>query len=239
MKINNIIPVMTAVIAMALCAACGSEVKITKPSIDAQIIIERGRNVETEAELRDLERLANEYELAYRQRINGAAAERFKALTGDVLTDAAYNMQEYQSRQEVDMRLRESIDAKLSVLDRAWCLALTTPEEDRRKLEHEEHAIDELEVELAMIASEREDIVAALDEVGYDDPDADEKLELYGNRLDAIDVRSAELIEQRDDMASNVALYRLAYKLQRGEEFTVAAAEPSPCCESSCDEDCM
>lgn len=236
MKIANIITVMAAAV---LFSACGSGVKITKPSIDAQIIIDRGRNIETEAELRDLERLANEYELAYRQCINGAAAERFKALTGDVLADAARNMQEYQQRQEADVRLRASIDEKLSVLDKAWQLELTSPDEDRRKLEQVARTIDELEAELSALASERESVMAALDEVGYDDPDADEKLERYGNELDAIDVRSAELTEQRDDVASSVALYRLAYKLQRGEEFTVAAAEPSPCDDIACDEDCM
>jgi len=228
---------MTAAAVAVLCAACGSDVKITKPSVDAQIIIDRGRNVETEAELRDLERLANEYEIAYRQRINGAAAERFKELTADVLTDAARNMQEYQQRQEDDQALRRTIDDKLDVLDKAWSLSLTTPEQDRQKLEQTARRVEDLDRELAEIASERRRVTEALDAIGYDDENADELLERYGNELDALDRRQADVEAALNEALGEVALYRLAYKLQRGEEFAFATASDNSDAES-CDEEC-
>lgn len=230
-------PVIAAAAAM-LCVACGSEVKITKPSVDAQIIIERGRNVETEAELRDLERLANQYELAYRQSINGAAAERFKALTADVLNDAALNMQEYQQQQQADRALRQSIDDKLAVLDQAWSLELTTQEQDRRKLEEVARKADELNGELARLSAEYIRVTEALDAVGYDDDDADEKLERYGNELDTIELRRAEVAATLDETMNRVAIYRLAYKLQRGEVFALSTAADESEAEL-CDEDIM
>lgn len=238
-NIKSIIPALAVVTAgAALCTACGNEVKITKPSVDAQIIIDRSRNVETEAELRDLERLANEYELAYRRSIDGAAAERFKALTADVLTDAARNMQEYQQLQETDRALRLSIDDKLARLDAAWRLELTTPEEDRRKLAHIAAEADAAEKRLAGLAAERSRITEALDAVGYDDDDADELLERYGNQMDEVDRRYAEEMAGLEEIMNRVSLYRLAYKLQRGETFS-PVTEPEENEQEPDDEDCM
>lgn len=242
-NIKSIIPALAAVAAgVALCTACGSEVKITKPSIDAQIIIDRSRTVETEAELRELERLANEYELAYRRHINGAAAERFKELTADVLADAANVMQRYQQQQQTDQELRAEIDDKLAFLDRAWRLELTTPEQDSRKLEQIAAEAAEAESQLAALAAERTRITEALDAVGYDDDDADELLERYGNQMDEVDRRYAEVTADLEEIMTRVSLYRLAYKLQRGEVFSpVTEPEPEPENNESetCDEDCM
>lgn len=231
-------PFMAAIAVVLFSTACGSGVKITKPSIDAQIIIDRSGVVETEAELRDLERLANEYELAYRRHIGGAAAERFKALTADVLTDAARNMQEYQQQQENDRGLCESMDRKLDRLEEAWRLELTTPDEDRRKMADITAEAAEIERRLEELDAERNRITEALDAVGYDDDDADELLERYGNRLDDLDRRYAETESALAETISRVNIYRLAYKLQRGESFMPVTAEES--CEAElCDENCM
>ncbi len=52
--------ISAAAAASLLLASCGSGVRITKPLADAQKIIDRAHLVETESELRELERLASD-----------------------------------------------------------------------------------------------------------------------------------------------------------------------------------
>ncbi|MDE6862370.1 MAG: hypothetical protein K2J31_06505, partial [Alistipes sp.] len=175
---------------------------------------------------------------AYRRHIGGSAAERVKDLPADVLTDAARNMQEYQQQQENDRELCESIDRKLDRLEEAWRLELTTPEEDRRKMADITAEAAEIERRLEELDAERNRITEALDAVGYDDDDADELLERYGNRLYDLDRRYAETEAALAETISRVDIYRLAYKLQRGESFMPVTKEES--CEAElCDENCM
>ena len=60
------------VILLLLATKCDHGVKITTPQRDAKRIAELAELVESEADLRAVEKLATKYELAYRKSINGA-----------------------------------------------------------------------------------------------------------------------------------------------------------------------
>lgn len=223
------------VAAAVLAVSCGRGVKITKPLADAQRIIDRARLVETESELRELERLAGNYEMAYRRSIDGASAERFKALTADALDDAVAAVERNRERAERDAALGAALDATLDAVDRAWRLELTTPDEDSRIVEKLAGRVASIDAGIAELREQNALIDEKLESVDYYDDDADALLECYVAEQERIESRVAELSHERETVEAEIRLYALAYRLQRGQIFGAAS---DGCSAESASENC-
>ena len=68
------------VVMLLMGTRCESRVHLTTPERDAKHIAELAETVHSEAELRAVEKLATEYEIAYRKSYGGAKALYFKSL---------------------------------------------------------------------------------------------------------------------------------------------------------------
>ena len=180
---------------------------------------DRAHLVETESELRELERLASDYELAYRRSIDGASAERFKALTADALDAAALAVERNREQAEHDAALGAELDAALDAIDRAWRLDLTTPDEDGRIVEELAGRVAAIDAGIGELREQYALIDEKLESVDYYDDDADAQLERYAAEQERIENRVAELSREREAVEDEITMYTLAYRLQRGRTF--------------------
>ena len=76
---------------------------ITTPEQDAQMLRLKAETIRTEADLRELEKLAYEYEMAYKHSYNGAKAMYFKSLYEPILIEAGdkrERIRELEQREE-------------------------------------------------------------------------------------------------------------------------------------------
>ena len=229
--------ISAAAAASLLLASCGSGVRITKPLADAQKIIDRAHLVETESELRELERLASDYELAYRRSIDGASAERFKALTADALDAAALAVERNREQAEHDAALGAELDAALDAIDRAWRLELTTPDQDGRIVGELAGRVAAIDAGIGELREQYALIDEKLESVDYYDDDADAQLERYAAEQERIENRVAELSREREAVEDEIILYTLAYRLQRGRTFVPSSEMcPAEAAADNCDE---
>ena len=110
------------VILLLLATKCDHGVKITTPQRDAKRIAELAELVESEADLRAVEKLATKYELAYRKSINGAAAMKFKRLAEPALIAAGDRRDAFRETEDYLLAQQTQLNDKLSLLDAAWRL---------------------------------------------------------------------------------------------------------------------
>ena len=88
-KIFAILGYTALVAVVLLLSQCESRVTLTTPKKDAQRIITMAQGIESEEELKSIEKLARKYEIAYERMYNGAASLEFKRLTNDALREAS------------------------------------------------------------------------------------------------------------------------------------------------------
>lgn len=212
-----------AVVAIAAAASACGHVTITTPAKDAHHIESHAQTIETEAELRAVEKLASEYEAAYRQAYGGAMAMKFKSLVEPMLISAGERRDEFRAAEEWLAQQQATLAKHINIMERAWCLEITTPEQDIAKIEANNQERTVLEANI-------ETLTAVKDECSMryfnalDTPEAETLREEFA-KVNS-DIESAE--QEIDALNIDNEVIVLAYKLQRGEELIVACDEE--CC---------
>lgn len=210
------------VILLLLATKCDHGVKITTPQRDAKRIAELAELVESEADLRAVEKLATKYELAYRKSINGAAAMKFKRLAEPALIAAGDRRDAFRETEDYLLAQQTQLNDKLNLLDAAWQLPLTTAEEQLSEIQANNNAIAEVKAAIAELTSKKEQLGFEVVDKGY----PEELLAEIGKVEDEISANEKRISELQ--RANTVIEY--AYKLQQGADIysfavTVECAE--------------
>lgn len=206
-----------------LLSQCESHVTLTTPKKDAQRIIALAEGVESEEELKSIEKLARQYEIAYERMYNGAASLEFKRLTNDALRAASQICDEIHAKNDALQSLQNEFTGSLDMLDAAWLYEALTSEKYAEIMAANERRISEINGAIALAEAEIQAYSDKLIEAGY----PADMLEELGKMKECV----TEYELQIKAVESESRITTLAYKLQGGE----LAPEPVEAEESEAD----
>ena len=211
-------------------------VEITTPEQDAQMISLKAQVIRTEADLRELEKLAYEYEMAYRENYNGAMAMYFKSLCEPIMVKAGDRRDMIRAKEDELRAAQKEFNKRLNDLDAAWRMKLGSDEEVLEMIAQNEAAIVTLNETIVELVKRKEDL--AVEAWSGSGGSLDERcLKEIGVVEDEIVKCKAE-IEQCNVFIEQI---KLACRLQRGEEPVAEVAvdvecDCGDCCEESVEE---
>lgn len=178
------------VVMLLMGTRCESRVHLTTPERDAKHIAELAETVHSEAELRAVEKLATEYEIAYRKSYGGAKALYFKSLYEPVMDEAGERRAIYRAEEERVAELESQFEASLGDLDLAWKMPLGSHEEELAKIAANDATIAEYDAELRSLVAKKEQLAMDIIEAGYPQ-----------DMLDQIGVIEKEIVAAEDKIA--------------------------------------
>lgn len=155
------------VVMLLMGTRCESRVHLTTPERDAKHIAELAESVHSEAELRAVEKLATEYEIAYRKSYGGAKALYFKSLYEPVMDEAGERRAIYRAEEERVAELESQFEASLGDLDLAWKMPLGSHEEELAKIAANDATIAEYDAELQSLVAKKEQLAMDIIDAGY------------------------------------------------------------------------
>ena len=155
------------VVLLLLGTRCESRVHLTTPERDAKHIAELAESVHSEAELRAVEKLATEYEIAYRKSYGGAKALYFKSLYEPVMDEAGERRAIYRAEEERVAELESQFEASLGDLDLAWKMPLGSHEEELAKIAANDATIAKYDAELQSLVAKKEQLAMDIIDAGY------------------------------------------------------------------------
>lgn len=200
----------TALVAVVLLMSqCESRVTLTTPKKDAQRIITLAEGVESEEELKSIEKLARQYEIAYERMYNGAASLEFKRLTNDALREASYACDEIHAKNAALQALKDEFTGSLNMLDAAWSFEALTSERYAEIMAANEQRISEINAEIQQAEAEIQAYSDKLIDAGY----PAEMLEELGKMKEGITKYESQIAAVENESR----VLTLAYKLQGGE----------------------
>lgn len=155
------------VVMLLMGTRCESRVHLTTPERDAKHIAELAESVHSEAELRAVEKLATEYEIAYRKSYGGAKALYFKSLYEPVMDEAGERRAIYRAEEERVAELERQFEASLGDLDLAWKMPLGSHEEELAKIAANDATIAKYDAELQSLVAKKEQLAMDIIDAGY------------------------------------------------------------------------
>lgn len=155
------------VVMLLMGTRCESRVHLTTPERDAKHIAELAESVHSEAELRAVEKLATEYEIAYRKSYGGAKALYFKSLYEPVMDEAGERRAIYRAEEERVAELESQFEASLSDLDLAWKMPLGSHDEELAKIAANDATIAKYDAELQSLVAKKEQLAMDIIDAGY------------------------------------------------------------------------
>lgn len=194
---------------------------LTTPEQDAQKLSQKAEVIRTETDLRELEKLAYEYELAYRHSYNGAKAMHFKSLYEPILVKAGDRRDAIRAEEDRLAAAQKEFYQRLDDIDVAWRMTLGSDEDVLRKIQENEASIVSCEQEIETLQARK----LQLAEDAWNGPSGtlDQKC------LDEIGVVDVQIAKLQDSIAEHnhtIEQIKLAYRLQRGAEFAAPVEEP-------------
>lgn len=155
------------VVMLLMGTRCESRVHLTTPERDAKHIAELAETVHSEAELRAVEKLATEYEIAYRKSYGGAKALYFKSLYEPVMDEAGERRAIYRAEEERVAELEAQFEASLGDLDLAWKMPLGNHDEELAKIAANDATIAKYDAELKSLVANKEKLAMDIIDAGY------------------------------------------------------------------------
>lgn len=155
------------VVMLLMGTRCESRVHLTTPERDAKHIAELAESVHSEAELRAVEKLATEYEIAYRKSYGGAKALYFKSLYEPVMDEAGERRAIYRAEEERVAELESQFEASLSDLDLAWKMPLGSHDEELAKIVANDATIAKYDAELQSLVAKKEKLAMDIIDAGF------------------------------------------------------------------------
>lgn len=194
---------------------------LTTPEQDAQKLSQKAEVIRTETDLRELEKLAYEYELAYRHSYNGAKAMHFKSLYEPILVKAGDRRDAIRAEEDRLAAAQKEFYQRLDDIDVAWRMTLGSDEGVLRKIQENEASVVSCEQEIETLQARK----VQLAEDAWNGPSGtlDQKC------LDEIGVVDEQIAKLQDSIAEHnhtIKQIKLAYRLQRGAEFAAPVEEP-------------
>lgn len=194
---------------------------LTTPEQDAQKLSQKAEVIRTETDLRELEKLAYEYELAYRHSYNGAKAMHFKSLYEPILVKAGDRRDAIRAEEDRLAAAQKEFYQRLDDIDVAWRMTLGSDEDVLRKIQENEASVVSCEQEIETLQARK----VQLAEDAWNGPSGtlDQKC------LDEIGVVDEQIAKLQDSIAEHnhtIEQIKLAYRLQRGSEFAAPVEEP-------------
>ena len=194
---------------------------LTTPEQDAQKLSQKAEVIRTETDLRELEKLAYEYELAYRHSYNGAKAMHFKSLYEPILVKAGDRRDAIRAEEDRLAVAQKEFYQRLDDIDVAWRMTLGSDEDVLRKIQDNEASVVSCEQEIETLQARK----VQLAEDAWNGPSGtlDQKC------LDEIGVVDEQIAKLQDSIAEHnhtIEQIKLAYRLQRGAEFAAPVEEP-------------
>lgn len=194
---------------------------LTTPEQDAQKLSQKAEVIRTETDLRELEKLAYEYELAYRHSYNGAKAMHFKSLYEPILVKAGDRRDAIRAEEDRLAAAQKEFYQRLDDIDVAWRMTLGSDEDVLRKIQENEASVVSCEQEIEILQARK----VQLAEDAWNGPSGtlDQKC------LDEIGVVDEQIAKLQDSIAEHnhtIEQIKLAYRLQRGAEFAAPVEEP-------------
>lgn len=194
---------------------------LTTPEQDAQKLSQKAEVIRTETDLRELEKLAYEYELAYRHSYNGAKAMHFKSLYEPILVKAGDRRDAIRAEEDRLAAAQKEFYQRLDDIDVAWRMTLGSDEDVLCKIQENEASVVSCEQEIETLQARK----VQLAEDAWNGPSGtlDQKC------LDEIGVVDEQIAKLQDSIAEHnhtIEQIKLAYRLQRGTEFAAPVEEP-------------
>lgn len=201
------------VVILLLLARCERSVTITTPEKDVQYIAHRAETIRTEADLREIEKLATKYELAYRNSMGGAEAMRFKTLVEPVMIKAGAQRDAARAEEELYKSIVDSYNSRLDDLEEAWSMEIPSREDMLAKIEANNLEIEALEDAQAQLIKENEILAYEIIDAGYPEDMLAKSGEIEASIV-ATTVKIAEVKKHNE-------IIELAYLLQCGEKLII------------------
>lgn len=205
------------VVMLLMGTRCENRVHLTTPERDAKHIAELASTIHSEAELRAVEKLATEYEIAYRKSYGGAKAIYFKSLYEPVMDEAGERRAIYRAEEERVAKLEELFDTSLSDLEAAWQMPLGSESEELNKIAANNATIEGYRAELLSLNAEKEQLAMDIIEAGYPQ-DMLDKIGVIDSEVEAVEAKIAE-VEHTN------AIIRLSNRLQLQRELNAKCRE--------------
>ena len=207
------------VVGLLLGTRCESRVHLTTPEKDAQHLAHLAETVHTEADLREVERLASQYEIAYRKSYSGAKALYFKSLYEPILDEAGERRAAFRAEEDYLNEQQTTLNTTISDLNAAWTVALGSEAEELKKLAENKILIENMRAELETLVVAKEEYAEKIIEEGY----PQEMLNEIGKMEEEIMSKEAEIAE----MEHKNEIIILANKLQLGRELRIVEEVPT------------
>ena len=206
------------VVGLLLGTRCESRVHLTTPEKDAQHLAHLDETVHTEADLREVERLASQYEIAYRKSYSGAKALYFKSLYEPILDEAGERRAAFRAEEDYLNEQQTTLNAIISDLNAAWTVALVNEAEEFKKLAENKILIEAMRAELELLVVAKEEYAEKIIEEGY----PQEMLNEIGKMEEEILTKESEIAK----MEHKNEIIILANKLQLGRDLCIVEQEP-------------
>ena len=206
------------VVGLLLGTRCESRVHLTTPEKDAQHLAHLAETVHTEADLREVERLASQYEIAYRKSYSGAKALYFKSLYEPILDEAGERRAAFRAEEDYLNEQQTTLNAIISDLNAAWTVALGNEAEEFKKLAENKILIEAMRAELELLVVAKEEYAEKIIEEGY----PQEMLNEIGKMEEEILTKESEIAK----MEHKNEIIILANKLQLGRDLCIVEQEP-------------
>lgn len=206
------------VVGLLLGTRCESRVHLTTPEKDAQHLAHLAETVHTEADLREVERLASQYEIAYRKSYSGAKALYFKSLYEPILDEAGERRAAFRAEEDYLSEQQTTLNTTISDLNAAWTVALGDEAEELKKLAENNTLIENMRAELELLVVAKEEYAEKIIEEGY----PQEMLNEIGKMEEEILTKEAEIAK----MEHKNEIIILANKLQLGRDLCIVEQEP-------------
>ncbi|MBQ5738217.1 MAG: hypothetical protein IIV55_04140 [Alistipes sp.] len=214
-RILTIVAYSVIVAVVLLMSQCEDKVTLTTVKKDARHIIELAAQVESEEELKHVEKLARQYEIGYQRMYNNAKSLEFKRLTNDALREASAICDAIHAEEERINGMQNAFHGSLNDLDAAWSHTLSL-DADIAKIESNMRERSEIEGKIAQTNRAIEELAVKLIDAGY----PQDMLAELGELKEQVVEYEAEIaaIENR------TRIICLAYELQ-GQELPIATEE--------------
>lgn len=207
------------VVGLLLGTRCESRVHLTTPEKDAQHLAHLAETVHTEADLREVERLASQYEIAYRKSYSGAKALYFKSLYEPILDEAGERRAAFRAEEDYLNEQQTTLNTTISDLNAAWTVALGDEAEELKKLAENNTLIENMRAELELLVVAKEEYAEKIIEEGY----PQEMLNEIGKMEEEILTKESEIAK----MEHKNEIIILANKLQLGRDLCIVEQEPT------------
>lgn len=193
---------------------------ITTPEQDALVLSLKAQTIRTEEDLRNLERMAYEYEIAYKHSYGGAKAMYFKSLVEPIIIAAGDRREAIRAEEDVLAEAQRVFHTTLEDVDIAWRMELGTSEDVLAAIAENDEAISGFEQKISQLELQKQELGAKAwsGPSGSLDQDCLKEIGLVEENI----VKCKQEIEEYEH---KVRIIELAHRLQCGEMPVVEESE--------------